>query len=62
MVPKCNQKAVAKYNKANYDRINLVVPKGERDTIRTYAEKRGISLNAYAVEAIHAAMAKDDAN
>ena len=33
----------------NYDRINLVVPKGRRDELRTQAEAAGKSLNAYLI-------------
>ena len=33
----------------NYDRINLVVPKGRRDELRAQAEAAGKSLNAYLI-------------
>lgn len=36
-----------KYNAKAYDRIALQVKKGQRDIIRTYAEAKGLSLNAY---------------
>ena len=36
---KAQQKAVNKYMKENYDRVNLVMPKGRKDAIRTHAEK-----------------------
>ena len=36
---KAQQKAVNKYMKKNYDRVNLVMPKGRKDAIRTHAEK-----------------------
>ena len=42
---KAQQKAVNKYMKKNYDRVNLVMPKGRKDAIRTHAEKNGESLN-----------------
>lgn len=30
-----------------YDRINLTVPKGQKDAIKAHAEKQGESVNAY---------------
>ena len=30
-----------------YDRINLTVPKGNKDRIKAYAEKNGESINGY---------------
>ena len=35
------RKAVAKYNAANYDRIELRVDKGRKDIIKAHAENRG---------------------
>lgn len=36
-----------KYNKQAYDRINLTVPKGNREKIRTAAEASNESVNAF---------------
>ena len=44
---KASQKAVNKYMKANYDRINLTVPKGRQTAIKAFAEERGESVNGY---------------
>lgn len=41
-----------KYQLENYDRINLIVPKGRKDIIKIAAEARGMSLNAYINAAI----------
>lgn len=45
------KKANKKWNDANlkqkYDRIQIVVPSGERELIRARAEAKGMSLNAY---------------
>ena len=49
---KANQKAVAKYMKANYDDIKVRVPKGERDIIKAHAEKAGESVNGYIKKAV----------
>lgn len=42
-----------------YDRINLTVPKGDKDLIREYAEGRGESVNAFINRVIREAMGKD---
>ena len=57
---KAQQKAVNKYMKKNYDRVNLVMPKGRKDAIRTNAEKNGESLNGFINRAIDEAMERDD--
>lgn len=49
---KAQQKAVHKYVKNNYDRIELTVPKGKKDRIKSAAEASGKSLNGYINEAI----------
>lgn len=45
-----------KWNAKNYDRIALVVPKGEKEVIRLAAEQEGKSVNAYILEAVHEKM------
>ena len=45
---KASTKAQNKYIAKKYDRIPLVVPKGNKEKIKTYAESKGFkSLNAY---------------
>lgn len=46
--------------KENYDRVNLVMPKGRKDAIRTHAEKNGESLNSFINRAIDEAMERDE--
>ena len=58
-VSKSQQKAVHKYVKANYDRMELTVPKGQKDTIKTHASTRGESVNGFIGRAILEAMARD---
>lgn len=36
-----------RWNEKAYDRINLTVPKGEKEIIRAYAEANGESVNGY---------------
>ena len=57
---KAQQKAVNKYMKKNYDRVNLVMPKGRKDAIRTHALKNGESLNSFINRAIDEAMERDE--
>ena len=47
-------KAKNKYNANNYDRIGIVLPKGEKERLQENAKDRGISLNALIVTAINA--------
>lgn len=40
-------KAKNKYNAENYERISLVVDKGQKDIIKAHAEKNGESVNGF---------------
>ncbi len=40
------------YNKEKYDRISLMLPKGEKDRIKTAAAAAGESVNEYINKAI----------
>lgn len=53
------KRAVAKYNAANYDRIELRVEKGKKDIIKAHAEKKGESVNAFINRAIDEAMERE---
>ena len=55
-VSKAQQKAVNKYMAANYDRINLTVPKGRKDEIQAFAAQTGESVNGFIKRAIGEAM------
>ena len=48
-----------RYNAKAYDRIGLVVPKGQKDIIRQHAESRGESVNAFILRAVEQAMEKE---
>ena len=45
-------RAKNKWQAANCDRINIVVQKGKKDTIKTASEAVGESLNAYIINAV----------
>ena len=51
-VSKAQQKAVNKYMKENYDRVNLTLPKGYKEELAALAASRGQSVNAFIKEAI----------
>ena len=55
------QRAVHKYVKNNYDRLELSVPKGEKAAIQQAAKQAGQSVNAYIYEAVCARMQPKDA-
>lgn len=40
-------RATNKYHKKAYDRINLIVKKGEKEIIKTRADQLGKSVNQY---------------
>lgn len=58
---KANQRAVNKYKKNNYDRIEITAPKGRRDEIKAHAEAQGESVNSFINRAISEAMERDGA-
>ena len=53
------KEATARYNKKNYDRISVVVSKGQREIIKNFAAKQGKSLNRFICEAIEAQMKRE---
>lgn len=59
-VSEAQKKASAKYNLKAYDRIELKVKKGEKDSIKAHAEQQGESLNAFINRAIAEAIARDN--
>lgn len=58
-VSKAQQRAVNKYMAANYDRINLTVPKGKKETIQAHAAAQGESVNGFINRAIDEVMERD---
>lgn len=58
-VSKAQQKAVNKYMSENYDRVNLTLPKGQKETIKAHAAARGESVNGFIGRAIAEAMERD---
>ena len=48
-----------KYNAKAYDRINIAVPKGQKDIIKAPAERKGESINGFVNRAINETMQRD---
>ena len=46
------KEATARYNKKAYDRINVIVKKGQRQVIKDFAASQGKSLNRFICDAI----------
>lgn len=49
---KAQQEATTRYNKKNYDRFLVTVPKGTLDGLKEHALSRGESVNAFMKRAI----------
>ena len=59
-VSKAQQRAVNKYVKANYDRINVTFPKGRKEELKVHAQARGESVNAFINRAITETLERDN--
>ena len=53
------RRANAKYNAKAYDRIQLVVRKGQKQALQDIAEQQGQSLNGYTKQALQAKIKAD---
>ena len=53
------KEATARYNKKAYDRINVIVKKGQRQIIKDFAAAQGKSLNRFICDAIQEQMNKE---
>lgn len=56
---KAQQKAVHKYVKNNYDRVNLTLYKGYKGKIKAHAERQGETLNGFINRAISEVMERE---
>lgn len=56
---KAATKAQNKYISKKYDRINLTIPKGQKEVIQTHAEAQGESTNGFIQRAIKETMNND---
>ena len=53
------KRAVAKYNKAKYEQIQIRVKTGRKEIIESHAETQGESVNSFINRAIDEAMERD---
>ncbi len=60
MLTEAQKRANQKYNAKAYDQIKIVVKKGRREEIKQFAEKCGMSLNAYVNYLIEKDMAESE--
>ena len=58
-ISKAQQKAVNKYVKNNYDRINVTFPKGQKEIIKDHAKRHGESVNAFIVRSVNERMERE---
>lgn len=58
-ISEAQQKAVNKYVKNNYDRINVTFPKGKKAVIQSHAAAKGESVNAFINRAVLETMSRD---
>lgn len=56
---KTSAAAKNRYNAKAYERISLVVRRGEKEKIKSAADSAGQSVNAYITAAVYAAMGCD---
>ena len=50
------REATARYNKKTYERIDVVVKKGQRQIIKDFAASQGKSLNRFILDAVEKEM------
>ena len=58
-ISKAQQRATSKYVKANYDRIEVKVPKGDKERYKAHADKMGESLNGFIQRSITQQIERD---
>ena len=58
-ISKAQQHAVNKYMAANYDRINLTLPKGQKQVLQAHTAARGESVNGFIGRVITEALQRD---
>ena len=48
------KEATARYNRKTYDRIDVIVKKGQREVLKDIAASQGKSLNRFILDAVEA--------
>ncbi len=60
-VSEAQQRAVHKYVRNNYDRLDVTMPKGKKDEIKAHVETTKESVNSFINRAIDQTMQRDKA-
>lgn len=57
-----NARTVAsnKYQKENYDRINILAPLGYKEKVKKVAEESNMSVSAYIIEAVEEKIKREE--
>jgi len=58
-ISESQKKAVRKYNAKTYDRMEIVIKKGKKETLKAHAATKGESLNGFVNRAIDEAVERD---
>ena len=61
-VSKAQQRATSKYKKSHYDRLEMQVPKGEKESITEHAKEYDGTLNKFLNRAVKETMERDKNN
>ncbi len=61
-VSKAQQRATSKYKKSHYDRLEMQVPKGEKENITEHAKEYDGTLNKFLNRAVKETMERDKNN
>lgn len=56
---KTSSESINKYKKKAYDRLDLLVPKGDKERIKAHADSMGESVNGFVKRAINETMERD---
>lgn len=59
-MPTAKTRAVRKYNAKSYDRIEVIVPKGEKEMIVAFAKAKGMTTNGFITQTIKQAMSHEN--
>lgn len=54
------KRATMKYIKANYDRLEIKIPKGRKADLQAAADRAGESVNSYVIKAVLSRMGVTD--
>lgn len=59
MATEARRRATKKYNASHYDRVEIKIPKGQKQILQDYAASRGESLSSLLWRSVRAMMEKE---